>query len=87
MKNLRTINLRKYRKNKKISQKKMSADLGISQGYISKIENGEESPTMRMVYRFADYLNICPRDLIECTIECNEKNNCDINLTEEKEHL
>ena len=82
MKNLRTINLRKYRENKKISQKKMSADLGISQGYISKIENGEESPTMRMVYKFSDYLNICPRDLVKCTIECKEKNNCHINLSE-----
>lgn len=82
MKNLRSIDLRTYREMKKISQKKMAADLKISQGYISKVENGEESPTMRMVYRFADYLEICPKLLVKCTIECKLRNNCNIEFME-----
>ena len=71
------INLKYYREQKKISQKKLAQNLGIGQGYISKIENGIESPTVRMLYRFADALEICPRLLLPCIIECIDKNKCD----------
>lgn len=65
------IKLRYYREYKKMSQKQLAENLGISQGYISKIERGIESPTTRMLCKFATELNICPRLLIEC------KNNCE----------
>ena len=76
------INLKYYRESKKISQKDLAIKLGITQGYISKVENGIESPTVRMLYRFADALEICPRLLLFCMIESKDrnKNECELNL-------
>lgn len=74
------INLRYYREAKGVSQKELAKILKITQGYISKVENGIESPTIRMLYRFADALTICPRLLLPCIIECKEKNNYECEL-------
>lgn len=78
------IQLKYYRKEKGFSQNKLAKMLEITQGYISKVENGIESPTIRMLYRFADALEICPRLLLPCIIEieCKDKNNfeCELNL-------
>ena len=74
------IELKYYRKVKKISQKDLAKKLEITQGYISKIENGVESPTIRMVYKFANALEICPRLLLPCIIEYKQKNNCECEL-------
>lgn len=71
------IRLKYYRKSKKISQRQLAKNLGITQGYISKVEKGVESPTVRMVYKFACALNICPRLLLECTIDCKDRNKCE----------
>lgn len=71
------IELRKYREIKNISQKKLALKMNITQGYISKIENGIESPTLKMIYRFANALEICPRLLLPCcVINCKEHTNC-----------
>ncbi|WP_242826564.1 helix-turn-helix transcriptional regulator [Oribacterium sp. NK2B42] len=40
-----------------ISQDRMAADLDISRRTISKIENGEQNPSLDMVYRIAAYFN------------------------------
>lgn len=65
------INIEKYRKMKFISQNQLAKKIGISQSYLSAVERGLKSPTLRMLYRIAEELNICPRLLIECTIECS----------------
>ena len=41
-----------------ISQDQMTADLDISRRTISKIENGEQNPSLDMVYRIAAYFNL-----------------------------
>ncbi len=41
-----------------ISQDQMTADLGISRRTISKIENGEQNPSLDMVYRIVAYFNL-----------------------------
>lgn len=74
------INLKYYREIKSISQKELAKNLGITQGYISKVENCIESPTVRMVYRFADALGICPLLLLPCIIECKDRNKCECEL-------
>lgn len=81
------IKLSYYRKEKGVSQKELAKTLNITQGYISKIENGIESPTIRMLYRFSAALQICPRLLLPCIIkECNDKNlkkcECELNVNE-----
>lgn len=40
-----------------ISQDKMAADLAISRRTISKIENGEQNPSLDIVYRISAYFN------------------------------
>ncbi|NEZ46118.1 helix-turn-helix transcriptional regulator [Clostridium niameyense] len=75
------INIEKYRKMKFISQNQLAKKIGISQSYLSAIERGLKSPTLRMLYRIAEELNICPRLLICSETNCNEcKYNTDINL-------
>lgn len=66
------INIEKYRNIKRISQNKLSKKLKISQSFISAIERKEKSPTIRMLYRIAEELDVCPRLLIRCTIECKD---------------
>lgn len=74
------IELKYYREIKKLSQKDLARKLEITQGYISKVENGIESPTIRMLYRFAESLEICPRLLLPCIIENKEKFKCECEL-------
>ena len=46
------------RKDHSISQDKMAADLDISRRTISKIENGEQNPSLDIVYRISAYFNL-----------------------------
>ncbi len=48
-------NVYDLRKEQKISQDKMAADLGISRRSISKIENGDQNLSLEMAYRIAAY--------------------------------
>lgn len=71
------IKLKEYREMKHLSQKQLATKLRVGQGYISKLENGKESPTVRMLYRIANALEICPHMLLSSTMYCIE-NNCSI---------
>ena len=70
------LNLRYYREHKGISQKQLAHKLNISQGYISEIEKGIKSPTIRMLYEIANALEICPHVLLPVTIYCNNEKYC-----------
>lgn len=72
------LNLEECRKKKNVSQKQLAIILHISQGYISEIEQGLKSPTVRMLYKIADALEVCPHVLLSSTIYC-KKCNCNIN--------
>ncbi len=63
--------MKNIRENKGISQRQLAKKLNISQGYISSIENGKKSPTIRMLYRIANALEICPHYLLPVTIYCS----------------
>ncbi|HCL4549695.1 XRE family transcriptional regulator [Clostridium botulinum] len=66
------INVEEYRKKNFISQNKLAKKINISQSYLSSVEREIKSPTLRMLYRIAEELDVCPRLLIKCTIECSE---------------
>lgn len=78
------IKLKEYREINGLSQKQLAKILGVGQGYISKLENGIESPTVRMLYKFAEILSICPLSLLPCIMEreCKFKCDCELNLYE-----
>lgn len=64
MKNLLySNNVYNLRKDRKISQDKMAADLGISRRTISKVENGEQNLSLEMAYRIAAYFNLMVQDV------------------------
>lgn len=43
-----------------VSARDMSLSLGLSEGYINKVENGKVLPTMKTFFDICDYLDITP---------------------------
>lgn len=66
------INIKKYRKKQFISQNKLAKKIGISQSYLSAIEREEKSPTLRMLYKIAKELKVCPKLLFTCNNNCKK---------------
>jgi transcriptional regulator with XRE-family HTH domain len=56
--------LRATRKECGISQMDLYEASGIDRTYISAVERGLQSPTIRMIARFAKYLKVRPSDLV-----------------------
>lgn len=56
-------NLKKYRKERGYTQIKLSILAGISQDYMSEIERGKASPSLKKIAMLADALNIEVKDL------------------------
>jgi transcriptional regulator with XRE-family HTH domain len=55
------IKLAQFRTQKNVSARKMSLDLGFSDSYINKIENGKTLPGMSAFFHMCYYLNIEPK--------------------------
>lgn len=58
------MNLAAIRKNKKMSQYRLSKESGLSQPYIRDIESGAKSPTLRTLEKLAKALGITVNELI-----------------------
>jgi transcriptional regulator with XRE-family HTH domain len=56
--------LREVRKSCGISQMDLYEASGIDRTYISAVERGLQSPTIRMIARFSKYLKIRPSELV-----------------------
>src|ERR1700677_1076102 len=56
--------LRQVRKNRGMSQMDLFMESGIDRTYISAVERGIQSPTIRMIVRFANCLKVRPSDLV-----------------------
>lgn len=65
------INLKKIREDKNISQKALSSISGVSQNYISEIEARKKVPSLEVLEKIANALEICIALLI-----IDEKSNC-----------
>lgn len=52
------LNIRKYRKQMKLSQVDLAVEVGIDRSYLSEIENGRVNPTINILYAIADSLNV-----------------------------
>ena len=61
------MKLRKLRKEKGISQLKLSMDLNMSQNSISRYETGERQADYETLIKFADYFNVSVDFLLERT--------------------
>jgi ribosome-binding protein aMBF1 (putative translation factor) len=57
--------LRQVRKGRGMSQMDLFIESGIDRTYISAVERGIQSPTIRMVVRFANCLKVRPSELVK----------------------
>lgn len=70
------INLMYWRKKRNLTQLQLATLLGTSPGYIYEIEKGKKTPSLEMIYKIAEALNTCPKDLLKCDCEkCNNEEN------------
>ena len=57
------LNIRKYRKQMKLSQVDLAVEVGIDRSYLSEIENGRVNPSVNILYAISDSLDIKVADL------------------------
>ncbi|MDR3505269.1 MAG: helix-turn-helix transcriptional regulator [Acidocella sp.] len=51
-------NIRRLRVGKKLSQDAFAADTGIDRAYVSRLEGGQENPTILLLERIAQALEV-----------------------------
>ncbi len=56
------IRLTQLRMSKNVSARNMSLSLGLSTGYINKIENQKTLPSMSTFFNICDYLLVTPQE-------------------------
>lgn len=60
------LNLKKLRKDNKLSQNKLGEILGVSGAYIQQLEKGVKSnPSIDLIYKISNYFNVSPMNLLE----------------------
>ena len=57
--------VRQLRHHRGLSQESLAEKTGIHRTYIGGIERGERNPTLLMIHRLAEALNIEPGDLFQ----------------------
>ena len=55
----------KIRKSKKISQVELAKSVGVKQATISRIEKGVNKPSLDVIERIAEALNVCIIELFD----------------------
>jgi transcriptional regulator with XRE-family HTH domain len=58
------IVLREIRKAAGLSQMDVDVEFGIDRTYLSAIERGIQSPTLRMIVRLSDAFNVSPSQML-----------------------
>ncbi len=58
-------NLRKYRKERGLSQEALADEVELAVTYVGQIERGQRNPTLDIVERFAKALRVKPLDLLQ----------------------
>ncbi|MBE5763879.1 MAG: helix-turn-helix transcriptional regulator [Clostridiales bacterium] len=64
-------NLRKYRKEKRMSQAELASFLGLSQRTISHYENGSAEPSLQSLYDICNTLQVSADVLLGINLEEN----------------
>ncbi|MFX4307782.1 helix-turn-helix transcriptional regulator [Acinetobacter soli] len=56
--------VRKYRKEKNMSQEQLALLCNMDRSYLGRIERGEVNPTLEKIYELAENLEIQPKHLL-----------------------
>lgn len=59
------LNIRRYRKERGLSQEALADAVGLAVTYVGQIERGLRNPTLDIVERLAKALNVKPLDLLQ----------------------
>lgn len=59
------LKIKEIRRSKGITQKKLAAKVGISQNFLSEIENGKYDIRLSLIYKIGIALQVNPFTLIE----------------------
>ncbi len=62
-------NVRKWRKMRGISQETLAEKAQLHPTYVSGVESGNRNPTVKVVGRIAEALDVEPGQLLEATVE------------------
>ncbi len=57
--------IRELRESQNLTQEKLGDMIGVSQDYLSRIEQGKKNPTVNLLYKIAGGLGVQVCDLIE----------------------
>lgn len=69
--------IKQYRIDKNMTQHELAIKSKLNHSYISQLENNHpkaKSPTLRVIFRIARALEVCPHKLIQYNIDCEQ--NC-----------
>ncbi|WP_255784106.1 helix-turn-helix domain-containing protein [Mycobacteroides abscessus] len=58
------LNLRRYRKERGLSQEAFADHVGVHRTYMGAVERGERNLTLQTVEKMADFLNLDPLALL-----------------------
>lgn len=61
--------LKMLRKQKHVSARSMSLDIGQNEGYISNIENKKSLPSMNGFFYICEYFGITPQEFFDDNVE------------------
>ena len=56
--------LREIRKERGVSQERLALDSGLDRTYVSLVERGAQSPTIRSVVKLANVLGVRPSEIV-----------------------
>ena len=56
--------VRKYRKERNMSQEQLALLCNMDRSYLGRIERGEVNPTLEKIYELADSLELDAKDLL-----------------------
>ena len=57
--------LKEIRIQKELSQEELSLQAGLDRSYISMVERGKRNPTLLVIFKICEVLEILPHDLIK----------------------
>lgn len=74
--------IKEIRIKRSMTQEELAEKAKIKQSYISQLESNAKSPTLRVVFRIAEALNVCPHVLVQYNVNCDKNclNNCEQNF-------
>lgn len=63
------LHIKEIRELKGVSQNKLAQMIGMTQGYLSKLESNKKSPTLNMLIKIAEVLEVKPCQLYDVLCE------------------